>query len=364
MKILFAIDHFGSGGAQRQMVTLARELKVRGHEIEFFIYFPEHIFFRPLIEELQIPIYEYDKKSRGFSLGVLICLRRLLRVGNYDIALSYLDGPNLYLELASAGIKKTKIIVSERRSYLEDKNWFIGVFLRYFHRWADCVVTNSVSQKEWLIKKRKLSPEKVYSIYNGFDVRNFRPIIQTPNCIRDVKLIAIGRISPEKNLVNLVLGMRLFYQKNGWVPSLSWVGRQDAASQQHRFLIDSMLENSELKNKWFWLGERRDIVDLLKEHHALILPSLSEGLPNVVCEALLSGRPVLASNVCDNGRLVAHGERGYLFDPKKPESIADAIDSLVSVSEEQWMVFFENCRKYAERYLSIERLADEYEAIF
>ena len=50
MKVLLVIDHFGPGGAQRQIVELACGMQRRGHEIEMFVYFPEHGFFRPLLD--------------------------------------------------------------------------------------------------------------------------------------------------------------------------------------------------------------------------------------------------------------------------------------------------------------------------
>ena len=86
--------------------------------------------------------------------------------------------------------------------------------------------------------------------------------------------------------------------------------------------VDELIESLPKCGKnWRWLGEESDIPGLLREHHALIHPSLYEGLPNVVCEALAAGMPVLVSNVCDHPLLVADGERGFLFDPADPGSI-------------------------------------------
>ena len=59
--------------------------------------------------------------------------------------------------------------------------------------------------------------------------------------------------------------------------------------------------------------EKKDVSSYYKSYDYLIHPSIYEGLPNVICEALLDGMPVLASNVCDNGLLVREGERGFLL---------------------------------------------------
>jgi glycosyltransferase involved in cell wall biosynthesis len=52
-----------------------------------------------------------------------------------------------------------------------------------------------------------------------------------------------------------------------------------------------------ISTEWRWLGEREDIREILRSHHALVHPSLYAGLPNAVCEALASGRPALVSDV-------------------------------------------------------------------
>ena len=69
MKILLVIDHFGSGGAQRQMVYLAGGLHDRGHDVEFFVYHPHHDFFRSAVDERRIVVHEVDRRSTS-RLGV------------------------------------------------------------------------------------------------------------------------------------------------------------------------------------------------------------------------------------------------------------------------------------------------------
>jgi hypothetical protein len=70
MKVLLIIDHVGLGGAQRQIVELACGLKRNGHEVEVFVYFPQHDFFRPLLQEHGIAVHAYPKGT-GFCMGVL-----------------------------------------------------------------------------------------------------------------------------------------------------------------------------------------------------------------------------------------------------------------------------------------------------
>ncbi len=135
-----------------------------------------------------------------------------------------------------------------------------------------------------------------------------------------------------------------------------WVGRCEnitAHGKQYCREIDQLLSSyPEVEKAWHWLGERNDIPALLAAHHALILGSYHEGLPNVVCEALATGRPVLASNVCDNPFLVESSVRGFLFDPSSPELLANAIEQLVLQGFDNWTQMSHQAREYTQTHLS------------
>lgn len=365
LKILLVIDHFGSGGAQRQMVELACGLKQRGHLIEMFVYYPQHDFFRSRIDESQIPVHEY-KKGRGFSFGVLWKLSSLMRYRGFDVVLSYLDSPNIYAELARLISKGQKLVVSERTSHINDKS-LVGAYVRRFmHVFSDHLIANSQAHTEWLNDKWWLKG-RVSCIYNGIDIDLFNRIHRVPETHRDIRLLAIGRIGPEKNIIKLIEALNIYYQEFGYVPEIDWAGKRDTSPAGQRYCrqVDELLERSpQVRKRWHWLGEQSNIPHLLQQYHALIHPSLYEGLPNVVCEALTAGMPLLISNVCDHPILVCNGERGFLFDPNDPKSIADAINKLFNLSSETWLNFSRNAREYAEANLGMEKMVMAYEALF
>ncbi len=74
-----------------------------------------------------------------------------------------------------------------------------------------------------------------------------------------------------------------------------------------------------------WLGHRNDVPALLKTADVLVLPSLWEGMPNVVLEAMAAGRAVIASAVEGSEDLVVPGETGWLIPPGDPEPLAAAL---------------------------------------
>jgi hypothetical protein len=145
LKILLIVDHFGSGGAQRQIVELARGLKRRGHSVEMFIYFPEHDFFRSRIDEDRIVVHEYAK-GRGFASGVVRRLSSLMSRGDIDVVVSYLSSANIYAELAMLVSGGPQLVVSERTSHLDDKSSITAFLRRLMHGVSGHVVANSMSE--------------------------------------------------------------------------------------------------------------------------------------------------------------------------------------------------------------------------
>jgi glycosyltransferase involved in cell wall biosynthesis len=362
VKVLLVIDHFGSGGAQRQIVELACGLVRRGHSVEMFVYFPQHDFFWPRLKEHRILVHEEEKRSGG-SIAVVRKLASLVRIGHFDAVVSYLSTANVYAELSILAARNTQLVVSERTSACDDRSAIGAALRRFLHVFADRVVANSVTHATWL-RRRHWLRRKVSCIYNGVDLSMFQPNEAPSDIDREVRLCAIGRIGPEKNLLNLISALAHVHKELGYVPAVSWAGPRDASATGQRYCreVDTLLESlPEVRRRWNWLGVQSDIPELLRRHDALIHPSFYEGLPNVVCEALATGLPVLVSNVCDHPLLVADGERGFLFDPRDPASIAAAIVKLLSLDRVDRLTYASNARKYAEANLGMENMIGAYE---
>lgn len=363
MRILLVIDSFGSGGAQRQIINLAIVLKKRGHQVEIFNYFPHLDFYRSSLQEEDIVIHDCVKKNK-FSILPIFALIKLLMKGDFDVALSYLASPNLYLEIAHLFSWKTKIIVSERSSHLGSGSIPLQ---KMFHSLATKVVVNSKSHQTWLLRNHPGIKSKLSVIYNGVDLESFQLASPSQKRKNELRFLAIGRIGPEKNILHVAHALFQFHQKYGWCPRVDWVGRLDESDGGKKYIkkVSQFLEeNTVVKEKLTFMGPRNDVNLLFKEYDALLHPSLYEGLPNVICESLAVGRPVLASNVCDNGILVEDGKRGFLFNPQDPSSMASAINRFNNVDQVYYLEMCQNSRDFAKKSLSLEKMVNAYEALF
>ena len=370
LKIFLLIDSLGSGGAQRQMVNIASCLSDRDHIVDVCIYNPQINFFEKLLTDKGVKVLICDKRVTN-KLSFIKSIYSILYTGRYDIAMSFLDTPNLIVELISKFVKKTVFIVSERSSYVGFYNHksflYKGNFRGFFHSLVDHVLTNSNTQMKWVKTRYPYLKNKTSCIYNGFEICNDK-VERIRNNNTKLKLLAVGRTSPEKNIINLIHGLNLFLQENKWLPSIGWVGARDRSTsslKDYNIQIDELLDSlPEVKSKWNWEGEKKDVSSYYKSYDYLIHPSMYEGLPNVICEALLDGMPVLASNVCDNGLLVKEGKRGFLFDPQSPQDISMAIARCVNLPDKEYSKFSRNCQKYAYENFDLEKQVIKFENLF
>lgn len=368
MHLLFIIDSFGSGGAQRQMVNLALGLHHRGHQIEFFVYHPQYRHLAEPVEQANIPVHRY-RKSHRFSLRVIWVLHRQLVRGNYDAVLAFLNTPCFYAEVARIGLhlRRPALVVSERFMYLPGRLPLKKWLRQQLHRLADHITVNSHHQRERMEREFPWMREKITTIYNGVDLQEFSPPSPAiPTRLGPLNLLAIGSIVAKKNALGLMQALAIYRERYGNPPWVHWAGRRLHSKQSEKDFSEAakLLDRLELNGSWNWLGERSDVPALLRECDALVHPSFYEGLPNAICEALASGRPVLASDVCDHSRLVQNGVTGFLFDPHRPEDMARAIYNLAAMSPTERAAMGLQARMFAEQHLSKSRLVDDYEHLF
>ncbi len=360
MKYLFVIDSLGSGGAQRQLVTLARGFCERGHTVEFFVYHPHLTHFRQDLESIGVKIHSCERAGRS-SLFVVSELRKVLQAGNYDVCLAFLIAASFYAELACIGINNTKLIISERFMYPIGRMPFSLYWLQQAHRLADHITVNSHHQRERMVKKFPWMRNRISTIYNGVDLAKFNATYSPERHDND-HLLSIGSVVRKKNAHNLIEGLRIARDKHAVDVRVAWAGK--IADQAYFEECEASLKEFDLCNNWQWLGEQKDIPELLSRFDAVVHPSFLEGLPNAICEALATSRPVLASAVCDHPILVADTERGFLFEPERPESIAEAIAKFHHLTDSERQSVSLNSRRYAESELTNRRLVDQYEELF
>jgi len=363
VKVLCLIDSLGSGGAQRQLVSLALGLKKRGHEIRFLVYHHEDHFFQ-FLHSADIPCQVIPACS---YVQRILSIRRILRQGWQDVVLAFLEASSLYAELASIPGREWGLVIGER---LADPGMNKGIshWMRQFHRLADGIVCNSYTNQLMLGSAFPFCKRKLFTIYNTVDLKLFKDS-SNENKTTDLerasqfRMIIVASYHEKKNMINVAKALLLL--RNMQIRTsivVDWFGAVQPDSnpfkQVEHFIIEHGLGKSLLLHQ-----ATRNIEKEYPRADAVGLFSFFEGLPNVICEGMACGKPILLSHVCDAGNLVKDGKNGFLCDPSSPEDIALKIQNMVNLSDYKRKQMGNESRRMAEHLFNEQVVIDSYERI-
>jgi glycosyltransferase involved in cell wall biosynthesis len=136
-----------------------------------------------------------------------------------------------------------------------------------------------------------------------------------------------------------------------------------AGEGEERAALEGQVRALGLVDRFRFLGHRADVPDLLAACDVLILPSLFEGLPLSVLEAMAAGKPVVATAVGGTDEAVVHGETGLLVPPADPAALAAAIRAILTdpaMAERLGMAG----RARVQREFSVARMTAEVSAVY
>lgn len=315
MNILCVIDSLGSGGAQRQLVNIACELKERGHCITFLVYHSDP-FFNQSLEQQSIEVIEVIEPN---YFKRLLKMRNKIRSGGYDAVLSFLEAASFICEVSSFPYRKWRLIVSERSANPAILKSFKLRFFRWFHLLADAVVANSYENLK-LVKRVNplLSDQKLNVVYNliDFDKWRFQPDNYIYNQADKFNLTVVASHQYLKNLNGLVEAVNLLNENEKKKLIINWYGGERLDDSKETAL--NKIKSFNLVNNFKFHQPTSDIVSEVNKADCVGLFSFYEGLPNVVCEAMANAKPVIASNVSDVGLLL---EKDFIFNPNHIDEI-------------------------------------------
>ncbi len=360
MKILLVIDSMASGGAQRILVNLINGLNNSDNEIFLFLFNSKSTYF--LTEEIKkkVNLIEIFRKNDGFSFFVLFKLIKLYYSGEFTVFSFQMNG-NLYCLLAKFFKWRTKVISVELSVTNPAESKIKRILSNIFLPFANTIYCNSKTQTKYLAGKLGLR-HKVFTVWNGYNIKDFPFKYKKLSRLKNICII--GRVAYPKNGLLLLNALDLYYKKYQTLPKVRWVGRfdTDPKSVKMQNQMNQFINSRKYLQKcWDWSGEIRDIKRVFYTSDAMVLTSRYEGLPNVICEAMLFGCPVIATSVSDNAYILGKKkQRGILCKPNSPRSLLKALEHLESMSSEKHINMVKEAREFAQTNFNLEIMVEKY----
>lgn len=316
MKVIQVIPRLGLAGAETMCENLTRALLREGCQVILVSLYRERTAITRRLEAQGADLRWLDKRS-GPDPAVLWRLYRLFRREKPDVVHSHLYASK-YAQPAAvlAGVPR-RVHTVHNMAEQEAKGPARRLNGILFRRFGVVPAALSETVRETIVTTYRLPPDRVPVVPNGIGLSRCVPKTDyAPG--KGLRILHIGRFSEQKNHKNLLEGFRLFHAAHP--DSTLWlVGEGNGKAAAEQWVKDNYLSECVA-----FLGLREDVFPLLAQADLFLLPSLWEGAPMTLIEAMAAGLPVIASPVGGVPDMLTDGETG-LFCGTDASSIAAAL---------------------------------------
>lgn len=363
MNVGLIIGGLGSGGAERQLIRLACGLHERGVSVHVLT-----------VSGGPCDIPEFgEKRIRHRRLNLRGPLEKLrqCRLWLKESELDVIHG-FMYRSSALACLAGTKRLVSavvatdfSTATYNSSNRMFRLATLAFAR--ADAVVTQTSLNRDSMERLAPWLRGKINIIRNGVDSRRFCP----PTSRREkgpFLFAVVSTVSRIKNPVRMVHAVAALKAMTNRPFKVSWFGRYgfkgDNQPTREWYIAQEERKRLNVEDEIAFFGETSCIEEVYQQADALVHPSIQEGFPNAVVEAMACGLPIVVGHISDLPLVVKNAQNGFLFDQTDPDDIAKAMLKMINTSARERKGMSERSRELAINWFGKERFIDDYLSLY
>lgn len=317
------------------------------------------------IEEAGIEVIPLNKLRHTFDWTMVKDIYNLIKKKNVKIVRTHLYHANLYGRLAARIAKVPCIVASvhDTYTYTMDKKLHRRIINKCLSRFTDKIVAVSEAVKKDILKYDDISDDKIIVIHNGIDKGGFqninRELIRSNLAISpEVQVIGmVGRLSLQKGQKYLLKAVSKIRDR---FPKIVLLIVGDGPLRNE---LESYARSLDIMKNTIFLGSRRDIPAILSSMDIFVFPSLWEGLPSTLIEAMAAGKPIIATDITPNKEIINSEKVGILVPAKNSDALASSIDLLLhnkDLSEDLGKA----AKERAFSHFNIKATVDRYTTLF
>lgn len=363
MKIAFLTRATRAGGAERQLMVLARGLARRGHEINVLS------FYDPTGEQDGVPVIGLGKSGRwdtaGFFLRLIATLRRL----RPHIVHSYLPVANMLAVMVRPFVPGTRVVFGVRNADVDLARYdrLSGAAYqgeRLLARYANLIICNSDAARA-AVAKAGYPPARLTVIHNGIDTATFRPDAVAGQALRARLNITpstcvvgqVGRVDPMKDHETFLVALSQLTSNR---PDLRALVVGDGPAEI-RDRLQAGAAALGLADRVVWTGAQQDMASVYNALDVLCLSSaFGESFPNVLGEAMACAVPCVATNLGDVPAIIAG--TGRVVRRRDANALAAALAEMIDMPTDDRRALGDRARARIEDRFGLDRMVVETEA--
>ncbi len=342
-KILFVLGSLGAGGAERQVLRILTHLDRERFAPALYVVNREG----ELLDQVptDVPVFAYwDNRAYpriNFPGRILLSqgrdLARVIEREQIDLVYDRASQMTLTASLAMkrTSVPRVSVAVGEpSRDFelLHSRFAFVKRhLLRRAYRSADRVVGVSEGVRQGLIDFFDLPPAQVVTCPNLFDIEqidNAAKAVFSQYASDRFEIVSVGRLSSEKGHIHLLRAIERLVNTDQLTQVRLWLVGNGPLEQELREFVDQ----HGLAGYVQFAGYQSNPLPYVKQAQLFCLPSLYEGLPNALIEAMICGTPVISSDCPSGPREILGGESsfGCLVPVADADALADAMKNAIT----------------------------------
>jgi glycosyltransferase involved in cell wall biosynthesis len=333
MKVVFLVRALDYGGAERQLVVLAKGLHARGHDVLVAPFYAGGPLEQDLLEA-GVRIRPLQKRGRWDVLPFLFRFAQVMREERPEILHSYLT--DLVTVVLKPWLPSTKIVWGIRSSDMDLSryDWLMRISYKLtfrLSRFADAIIANSRTGRDYHVAQG-YPRAKVVVIPNGIDTQRFRPDPEARRHVRsewgiqdhEQVIGIVGRLDPMKDHPTFLRAASVLTQERKHLRFVC-VG---AGPAEYRESLHQLTRSLKVTEHVIWSDGRSDMPAVFNALDLLVSSSaFGEGFSNVIAEAMACGVPCVATNVGDSKWVV--GDAGEVIPLRDPVALVNALGKLL-----------------------------------
>jgi glycosyltransferase involved in cell wall biosynthesis len=344
------------GGGEKWMIMAASGLMSLGHHAAIACKKDSILALRasrsniPVVEIAAISDFDFWAVARFYSFFKKFKPDAIIGCQNKDWRVAS-------LAVKWAGLK-TKVFSRQGLQLMRD-GWWYKVTVKYL---CDGIITNTHTIKKLYEGFLPVPPDFIQVVYNGVEVfpsedAGFDFSAFFPSRVNDpVIVLSTGRLAHQKGFEYLIHAAKTIIDQTSNV--FFFVAGCGKLENRLRKLIEKL----KISDNFHLLGFVNDVHPLLAGSHVFVIPSLYEGMPNSVLEAMAHQLPVVASNVNGVTELIQNGHNGYVVEPRNVEQITSALKSLIG-DEAKRKMFGLRAAELVGNQFSVSKMVRELEEV-
>lgn len=352
IKILFTTSNFNTAGSGKVIYDLVNGLDKTKFDVHIACGDNKGAFFK-VVEALGLPIHIFETKAHYRPYHRLLSrirpISKFYKAHGFDIVHSW-QWSNDWTEALAAKLVGVKWMYTKKAMGF-NKHWKIKSFL------ADFIVTINDEMKQYYPNKRA---QRLIPI--GIDTTYYSPEHFEVNKNKNsFKIITVANLVPVKGIEVLLQAVKKIKDKDITLDILG--DDSNAYGQQLHELSQELGLNDQVK----FLGKQLDVRPYIANSDMYVIPTLNqgrkEGMPMALVEAMCMGVPILGSDITGIN-FVLKDFQNLLFTAGDSDALAQKIEHLKSLSDEQRNSVGQDLRQYCIDHFSMEQFITSHEAVY